>query len=347
MSDTEILGSAEQYNVEETFDDIAAPVREAVSKDAQVNALREVVKQAQRSRLPPPAFKIELANGDIGEVSNENDLFDEILGVSGDDSKMFTPVDSPEYPVTQNLYRKFKAAIPATKNVRLDTDASYGRFMDTLRAPFIDELTQRLNELEHSVAAHIDDPEAHHEVLGAAVEDARERASVCGEKIPLSLPPSTKGVSCWQNGENIYCSVRMIGPDGKPRLLTTSTPAARHVEEVISYAEDAGVDPMEVMSAIPAMAQIMGGGALVTQLTKIAPDMLSRPEAKRANGFVAKATPQGDAGVAAVMALLQLCKKGDARACAEAAKLKATSGGAALVASAEKALKLASKGRVA
>ena len=365
----DILGSADAYDADQVFDDVAPATPAAPSKDAQVRALREVIKQAQRSRLAPPAFILEIFTGpvrDVGEVESADPMA-EILGLVEDDSDMFAPVDAVEYPITQNLYRKYRAAMPVEKIVRVDDDASYQRFMDGLRAPYKAELEQRLAALEAIVADHSADNHAHGrvanlekalyehqtdpmahqiEVLGEAVEEARERAAVCGERVPLSLHPSTEGkVSSWQSGDKIYCSIRALDASGRPRVLTTATPAARHVEEVVSYAADAKVDPIEVMDSLPLLGQVLGGGALVTQLTKMAPDLLSRPEVARGDNVAVKAKPEGDPCLAAVMSLLQLCKRGSAQGCAELERLKAMARGAELVKRAEAALNKATKGR--
>lgn len=325
------------YDAEEVFGDVLS-ARPMVSKSASVRAVRRVIQEAQRSRLPPPDILVQADSGDVGEIS-DHDVLSELLGVVCGDAPTFTPEASPDYPITQKLYQKFRATLPSPKRVRLDTEDTYRKYLDEKRAPYLAKLAERLSELERVVTAHVSDPYAHEymhdtDVLGDEVEILRERAAVCGERVPLSLPPWADGkIDCWQDGEIIYCSIRVPSPDGKPRILTTSTPAARHIEEVLGYASDAGVDPVEVMGVLPVLAQILGGGSLVSQLSRAAPQMM-------ADGapFIARVTPVCAPDIAAVTALLQLCRKGDSRACEELVRLKSISNGEALVISAEKCL---------
>jgi hypothetical protein len=348
-----ILGAdTDHYDAEDCFDDVAPRVKE-VSRETQVAAAREIVRQAQASRLPAPFLRVEPSTGDVGDVSME-DVLGELLGVieeedGEEDSKPapFTPVDSPEFPVTQKLHRKFKAAMPSPKIMRVDTEESYKKFMDGKRAPYIEELEQRVARAEAALAQHASDGHGVPiYVLGADVEHAKQRAQVCGDEIPMSLPPGTeKHVKVWQDGNQICCSMRLPGPDGKARIATSSSPVERHVEEVLGYMDDAGVDPMEVKDSLPLLAQILGGGALITQIAAAAPELLSRPEVHAGKPFVGKVTPVSDPAVAAIMALLQMCQKGDKYALKEVKKLRAMRGSDALFAAAENGFAEANKSR--
>ena len=368
--DYELLGASDGYDADEVFDDVApAKVSRPASREAQKRAVRQIIKQAQRSRLSPPALTVEPASRDevLGEIArSEYDILGEILGTDSAPGAAFSPLTSPDLPITQKLYNKFQAGLPAPKIVRVDTEDSYAKFRDGLRAPYLAQLEDRISALEANVADHESDnhgggrvarledalerhiAEARHnpEVLGADVEQAAEQARAGGTKIPLSLHPADAGkVDSWQDGDVIYCSVRLPGI----RIATTSTPVERHVEEVMQYAADADVDPVEVMGVLPVVAQILGGGALVTQLCCAAPELLARPEVVAGQVFVGKVAPKSSPDVAAVMALLQLCQRGDKRACAEQAKIEAGPGGKKLVARAKhaltKALAAKSKGR--
>jgi len=368
--DTNILGpSTDHYDAEDCFDDVAPRAKE-VPRAAQVAAAREIVKQAQASRLPAPFLRVEPSTGDVGEV-DVDDVLGEILGdiaEENDKPAPFAPIDSPSFPLTQKLHRKFKAAMPTPKVMRVDTEESYAKYMDGKRKPYIAVLEERLAQLEENVAEHEADNHsggrvaraeaaltqhasdghgAAVDVLGAEVEHAKRRAEVCGDEIPLSLPPGTeKNVRAWQDGSLICCSMRLPGPDGKVRIATTSTPAERHVEEVMGYVVDANIDPMEVMGTLPLMAQILGAGALVTQIAAAAPELLAQPEVKAGKPFVGKVTPVSDPAVAAVMALLQMCRAGDKRALKEVKKLRAMKGSEKLFASAEKGFEQAEAGRM-
>jgi len=345
-----ILGAdTDHYDAEDCFDDVAPRVKE-VSRETQVAAAREIVRQAQASRLPAPFLRVEPTTGDVGDVDVE-DVLGELLGVIEDDESdepaPFTPVDSYDFPVTQKLHRKFKAALPSPKVMRVDTEESYKKFMDEKRAPYIAELEQRVARAEAALAQHASDGHGvAMDVLGADVEQAKQRALTGGDEIPMSLPPGTeKHIKVWQDGGQICCSMRLPGPDGKVRIATAASPVERHVEEVLCYTEDGDVNPMEVMGALPMMAQILGGGSLVTQIAAAAPQLLARPEVCAGEVFVGKVTPVSDPAVAAIMALLQMCRAGDKQALKEVKKLRAMKGSDALFAAAQKGFEEAEKSR--
>lgn len=359
--------STEHYDASSIFDDVAPSVDEqpAVPKSVQLRALRAVVAVAQQLRLPPADMEVEPAQGEPGEVATSEDAeIHEVLGLMDNEpGGAFTPATS-DLELTQSLYNKYKAAAPAPKIVRVDTEESYGKWKDEKRAPYLAELEARLDALEAAVAEHVADhhgggrmaaleralaehiAQGHHdsEVLGADVDRARTRALVCGDRVPLSLPPaSADKINSWQDGDRIYCSVRLPGPDNKARIATTSTPVQRHVEEVVSYAAAAGVDPFEVMGVLPVLAQVLGGGSLVTQLCTAAPELLTRPEVVSGGVFVGLMKPKSDAGVAAIMDLAQRAKAGDSKAMGELQKIAVTASGRKLMATAGERLALARK----
>jgi len=325
------------------LDDVLASPRPPMTAESQKNAVREIVRQAQRSRIQPPEFE-------VSSETNGYDVLGEIIGAAHD-SIMFEPVTSAAYPITQRLYEKFKAALPAPKVVRVDTETSYAAFMRGKRAPHIDKFAVKLTEYHEAKQANtaedigVSDEELH--VLGGELELARDAAALGGKRIPLSLGPWAEGkVLSWLDDGDIFCSMKLPGPDGRTRIATTSTPADRHVSEVLDYARDAQVDDMEVMGVLPALSQVLGGGALVTQLAKAAPELLSQPEVKRGRPFIGKIAPKGDATVAAIMALLQLVDKGDVGPKIEAAALRKQPDGEALFVLAENGLAAAKASRL-
>jgi hypothetical protein len=374
----------DHYNIDEVFgaDDLVDHARPA-SRAETVASVRRVIQQAQRSRLPPPAITITPAprGARLGEVQRY-DVLGAALGlVAADDTAAatpapftptkpapFTPVESSQYPIVQQLHRKFKSAMPSEKVVRVDTEESYSDFMADRRAPYVADLERRLADLERAVqvhtadnhgggklealeqrtagiaealAAHLEHGDHAVDVMGAEVEAAREQAALGGTRVPLSLAPWAEGkIDCWRDGDEIYCSVRLPGPDGRVRIATTTTPVAKHVDEVLSYAEDAGVDSVDLLGGevLHGLAEILGGGALVTQICRAAPCLLERPEVVQ-GVFVGVVTPAGDPCTAAAMALLQLCQKpGASDACFEVEALKKTPAGAKLIAEAQKRL---------
>jgi hypothetical protein len=383
----------DHYDLDEVFgaDDLVDHARPA-SRAETVASVRRVIQQAQRSRLPPPAITITSAprGARLGEVQRY-DVLGAALGlITAEDTAAatpapftptkpapFTPVESSQYPIVQQLHRKFKSAMPSEKVVRVDTEESYSDFMADRRAPYVAALEARLADLERAVqvhtadnhgggklealeqrtagiaealAAHLEHGDHAVDVMGAEVEAAREQAALGGTRVPLSLAPWAEGkIDCWRDGDEIYCSVRLPGPDGRVRIATTTTPVAKHVDEVLSYAEDAGVDSVDLLGGdedggvLHGLAEILGGGALVTQICRAAPCLLERPEVavqgSGAGAFVGVVTPVGDPGMAAAMALLQLCQKpGASDACFEVEALKKTPAGAKLIAEAQKRL---------
>lgn len=353
--DSDILEAPNtDYDSAIVFDDVSHN-HSAVSKDVQVAAVRAILKQAQRLRLPPPELDVTPANGDVGELE-DNNMLDEVLGALDPDAPAstipapFTPVDSPDYPLTQDLYRKFKAATPAPKVMRVDTEESFGVFMSMKRKPYLEDLDDRVTALEQLHSAREADPtidpnDQPTDVLGAQIDTARARAAVAGDSIPLSLSPDAEGkVAAWQDGEQIYCSMRLPGPDGQPRIATTSTPVSRHMEEAVSYASNANVDPIAIIGVLPALTQVLGGGALVTQLARAAPALLSRPEVVQGKVFVGAVVPKVDPSVAAVMSLVQLCQAKNPQACAEVLSLKKSAKGTQLITAALKGIAAAKGG---
>ncbi len=345
MSAAEQLGpDTDHYDAADVMNDVELPRAPAVSLETQKAAVRAVVKQAQRLRLPPPRLTVTPSKGELGEVCDLEDVLGELLGVSASVDKvveLFTPTISSAFPMTHKLYRKFKAALPAPKNVRVDTALSYEKFRSEKRAPYLADLEKTAEE-HASADANLADED----VLGAEVEMAKLRANDCGERIPLSLSPAAAPhVNAWRDGEQIFCSVRLPGPDGHVRIVTSSTPLERHTDEVLGYATDAGVDPVEVMNVLPGLAQILGGGSLVTQITKAAPQLMAQDEVVAGKVFIGRIEPECDPAIAAVMMLLQLCKKGSEQACWEAQSLSKTENGHAVLAAAQRGLAQAESDR--
>ncbi|SRR5579862_546966 len=371
MRNDETLGAdTDHYDAAEIFGDDDDKSMPKVSKEAVQCSIRDIIKQAQRLRVAPPPVTVEPApqGKDIGEVLDDAYLLGELLGevpVTTTSPAPFTPTDSTLFPITQKLYQKFKAAIPPPRVVRVDDEANYAKWKDSKRAPYIATLESRVEQLEANVADHVSDNHGHGRVqrledaftehlkdagsteAGATelIGDLVEKAKDAGDKIPLSLHPESEGkVDAWQDGCDIFCSIRLCGPDGKVRIATTSSPAERHADEVAKYASEAGVDPVTVMGVLPALAQVLGGGALVSQLCQAAPGLMARPEVLQGS-FVGLVTPKGDAEVASVMMLLQLCDKGNARACAERDELLNCEGGVELIAKAKECLTEANKAK--
>ena len=151
--------------------------------------------------------------------------------------------------------------------VRLDTEESYVDYLGERAAT----MEERVDALEHELAAHEADPYAH----------------VMGADIPLSLPPWAEGkVRCWREGDELLCSMRLPGPDGKVRIATTSTSLNGSAAEVCGYAMCAGVDAVDMLGAVPVLSEMLGAGGLLPRLAAAAPALLSRSEAYNGEAFV-------------------------------------------------------------
>lgn len=259
---------------------------------------------------------------------------DHILGAASD-----------HLPLFGALRRQFRQAIGDAKAVRLDTDESYAGFRAARREPYLaalesrlaaledafarhaaDHHGDRLDALEMAVARHVGDPSAHVlggadpiTIYGDALMSAVSEAQVGGTRIALPLPAWAEGnVECWQDGAEILCTARLCGPDGRSRYVTSATPARDHVEEVLGCAVALGIDHDTVRAVGPSVAQKLGGQSILAELGRIASKLLRRPEAYAHVPFVGAIIPESDATVAATMALLQRCQRGDRRALGEA-----------------------------
>lgn len=305
------------------------------------HGVRRILHQAQRSRFPLPYLNVVYLDDDdvddwedAGVVSFEafddededKDVVEGVLQTVSPGSREFAPSVSSVLPVFSGLYRKFVSAFPVSKIVRADDGKSYK-----------DLLEKRVETLEKAFGAHVSD--GHGGDLGDVIGSEPKR--VIGERVPLSLPPGLRNrVACWQDGSEIVCSLISNGKDGEKFVLTTGAPAWRSVDEVVGYAAEAGVDPVDVVGVLPVVAQIMAGGSLVEELLAVEPNFQARREVvggcfpivgRTEIGFV---TPV----LAALVALLQRAQKGDKQALTEAEKVSQTENGKKLITKANEVL---------
>lgn len=285
----------------------------AVSREEQVRALREVVRVAQAQRLPAV------------DVTVEPSVEFDVLGEIEDGSEAARVAPSNKLPLLQRLYRKFSSAAPKPRVVRVDTEETYATWKNERKAPYVAALQRAIEERDAQ------------DGLGAEehaqrIAKAQQRLEECGETVPLSLPPHARGkVDCWQEGDEIWASVKVRGADGKPRILTSSTTAPQHAEQVVGYATDAGVDPFAVVGVLPALAQVLGGGSLVAQLCRAAPRLVARPEVVGGRVFVGVVKPKGSPAIAAMTALARHAQHGDAQARTELARVASSPRGRQLL----------------
>ncbi|MBI4150706.1 hypothetical protein HY492_01130 [Candidatus Woesearchaeota archaeon] len=234
---------------------------------------------------------------------------------------------STDFPIFESIRKKFRRALPAPRLVRVDDQETYLGFREVRKEPYRDRLEERLDALERAFRYHVSDghgrgsygildaDEGVDEVLGlrrgetvidALGEDvlAAARETICGgTKIPLFLPRGAPGraVDCWQDGEEICCSVRVLNANGEVRILTSGLPVSRAFDDVVECGLDLGEEIL--LGALPAISEIArrsGGERLLGELASNAPRLRAYD-----SGEVVRVTPTSDPTVAAVMTLLQ------------------------------------------
>lgn len=102
------------------------------------------------------------------------------------------------------------------------------------------------------------------------------------ETIPLSFeqPDAEEHVATWKQGDNLYASMRVVGWDGCPRILTTTTPYHKEVGAVVGYATRAGVSPSAMLGVLDPLARTLGVSSLVPRLAASAPAVLHEVHGK-------------------------------------------------------------------
>lgn len=319
------------YDARIVFDDLrehaAPPLSRCVIGAATERATRSVLRRARAGRLAVP-LKVEPAVADTTVESFQVDGHYEVLGVSADTTTAF--------PIYAATLRSFQFAQPAPKFVRLDTPGSYAQFREARRARCCADLDARLRVLEETLSQHIADRERHQDdgfefgdysdqdVLGAEVARLARQSLHGGTPIPV-VPALRGKVECWQDGEEICCTVRFLDSGGDLALATTGTPAQRHLEEAL---RDADVAELEhVLPVLDRLVQILGSTALIPELCRVAPIFSTSGRTSPMIGVMsAQSTPE----IAAAMALLQRCQQGDPRARAEVCVMAERGGGSLL-----------------
>lgn len=237
-------------------------------------------------------------------------------------------------PLYDGIRRRFELATPAPRLVRVDDVASYRDFRTARCTPYIRQLARRIEALEEALAHHRDSDEDYFDdledrfqrhisdghggdidALGAEVFEAAEAAQRGGARVSLSAPAwAAARIDCWQDGPEVLCTLRLA--DG--RFITSGAPVAEHVTEVLDCC--AGVAPDEARVIAPTLSLRIAGESLLRQLASVAPVVSAA--AGGARSFVGLMTPRSDAPKAAIMALLQHCQRGDARALNEVRSLE-------------------------
>lgn len=304
-------------------------------------AIYAILREAQKARVPSPPFNVTKTDASVdGGFSRDEETLEEVLGLVPGKPAPFALAFASRFPLLHAAYERFRMAFPRKKIVRVDTEQSYGAWRDARRTPYLVDLAQRTAALEEA-QAHEDEENV--VLFGAAVARAAEAAKYGGTRVPLSLHPEDAGkIDCWRDGEEVLCSVRFAAA-GAPRVATTGVPFEACVEEAARYADAAGIDPMVIVGALPTIAGILGGSALIGQLCQMTRSLREEPEVRRGTPFVGEATSRGDAALTAAATVLYRSKQGDRDATFEIGRLRGAPGGEALLTEAAKRLACARK----
>lgn len=345
------------YDVRVAFDDIYERPHVHSLSDCVIGAdlqhvTRNVLRRARRKRLAVP-LQVQSINTDPTARSFQlEDKTYEVLGSALSAENLA----ADGFPIYAMILRCFQTGLPVPKLVRADTPASYARFRERRQAAHCSDLRARMGTLEALVSEHLADQHGggrldaleaavarlvepsdenafrfgdypHQDVLGMTRSPLRARV---GTLIPVVRRLQGK-VECWQDGDEICCTVRFLNPRGELRMATTGTPVQRHIDEALCSAR-----ATELECALPVLdrlAQILGSTALIPDLCRSVPILSTTSETSPMIGVMfAQSTPI----LAAAMALLQRCQQGDMRACVEVRKMEARGAGELLAKAADR-----------
>jgi hypothetical protein len=279
------------------------------------------------------------------EVDITPEMAEEMEMFSGDDDEEAAPFESHEevFPLFKQALRRFKAAEPRKRVVRIDTDNTFGSFVSDAA---VKEIARRVDELRTALEAHESD---HHgpksspmrkwdEIMGAAeaLSDLSESktpedAAKALPSVPLDLPAFAEGkVRCWKDGDVVVCSMRFSAHDGTARVATSAALPRAHADDVLGWALKAGVDPVKVLGALPDLSAVACGKRLVKDVAGAAlaargrVDVCGMSDDDNAAPLLlaSGAVAAGRAPLAALMHLQQRADAGDSQAAKEMAIIR-------------------------
>lgn len=230
-------------------------------------------------------------------------------------------VQLSDTPIFDALKRKFAAAAPEPRYVRVDDAKSYGDFRTARRDPYVKNLEKRVTELEQAIVMHMVDNHGGGRVarLESAFARLADQARCGGSPIMLPLEQCARGaIECWQDGGEILCTVRVPGSDGRARMITSGTPVEKYVDEVVGAAMQSNTDPELFVSVAPMVVQVLGASALIQRLCAAASGLTTQSKGKKYIGVLSAAS---DPDTAAAMTVLQRCQMRDPRALSEAHRI--------------------------
>lgn len=283
--------------------DLDSDIGEETRVNDPVSTVLGILHTARRRRLRSPKSTV------IGSSYDPTYKTFDVEGVTyriiGDESS--------DTPMFNALKSQFSDALPKPQFARLDDDASYSSFRSARRDPYVASLEARLSALEDDFDDHMAD---HADATVSQLLDTTARGGIA---IPLPLQDCKDGkIECWQDGNEILCTIRLLGPDGNLRMATTGAPVEHSVSEVVKAADVLGADPDEVLHVAPFAAQVLGASALIPRLCGAVEGLL---EVGNGAPMVGLLKPMSDPSTAAAMALIQRGQFGDPRAVGEVHRL--------------------------
>lgn len=339
------------YDVRVAFDDLPeyrhAPLVDCVERGRAfasgrpiLGAVRSVLRKV-RARRPTPLLP-KLLPAALDTTADSFQIADyAVLGARPDAGEL--AIYERTWPTYCAFLRGFITLRCAPKLVRLDDPASYALFREERRVPYGVDLARRLDALEATFAGHArEDARLREEfdqhladyhgqdVLGAGVVRAARDYAAGG--VPISVGPSLRGkVECWQDGDEVCCTVRFLTPRGLA-LATTGAPVERYVDEVMSALSEDEVEA--VLPVVGHLARTLGATTLLSELCRCA--SIFATSGQTSPMIYGMSQSQARPEMAALMALLQRCQQGDAQSCAEVRSMEA--GGEPLLGVAARAL---------
>lgn len=260
-------------------------------------------------------------------IATEGGHGDELDLLSGDDvPAMFSSPDEP-FPTFKRALTHFKANEPASRVLRIDTPETHEKLVCDAACK---ELERRTNELRAALEEHESDhhglstPMRKWDVLGAAeavkniaAAASPKEAMAAMPKIPLNIPANFEGsIHCWQDGENVICSIKFETPAGG-RIATMATKPRVDADEVAHAAIQSGMDPTTVLGCLPQLANMAAGQRLVKTVAGAALDVQRRLDVCGMSDepiLLVSIDEDSSAPLAALMYVEQAAQNGDEQA---------------------------------
>jgi hypothetical protein len=281
----------------------------------------------------PPRRHLVFPNASEGAGGDELDLLSGEVKVDPFEE----PAPSP-YPVLSDALEKYSDMEPLGRVVRIDTPETFGAYVADKA---VAELQRRVNELRAAFEAHESDMHgAQHppmstwtDIIGAAQAVEKLTNATTSDEAVESMPSvavdvpgyARDAVDCWQSGPDmVYVAMKFRTPDGEPRIATMADRKRMDPDRAAAAAISRGMDPVEVLGALPAAAAVVCGNRLVRDVAGAAYEACARPDVCGMTEPVLLTNmgqPVGHPALAAMMHVQQEAAKGDPQARHEVAQL--------------------------